>query len=91
MSGAGTGACDHGRHQGWRRGWRSTSATLRLQIVPTLYAMLGLAGGESTLSLYGSGFMEGASTVTIGGTALSDNAVIVWPWTSAAAATTRLP
>ncbi|MEJ0018377.1 MAG: Ig-like domain-containing protein [Acetobacteraceae bacterium] len=49
------------------------SATKTLQIVPTLTGLVnGRPGTESGFNLQGSGFMEGQSTITIGGTALAD-------------------
>jgi len=41
-----------------------------LQIVPTLTGMSGRPGLEDAFELFGSGFMEGATTVTVGGVAL---------------------
>lgn len=43
------------------------SAGIRLQIVPTLTGLSGIPGTDSSFSLQGSGFMEGASTLTVGG------------------------
>ena len=44
-----------------------------LQIVPTIVGLSsGRPGEESSFDLVGSGFMEGASTITIGGIALAD-------------------
>ncbi|MDN5939838.1 MAG: hypothetical protein L0H83_14415, partial [Salinisphaera sp.] len=43
------------------------SSGIRLQIVPTLTGLSGRPGSDNAFSLTGSGFMEGASTVTIGG------------------------
>jgi hypothetical protein len=43
----------------------------RLQIVPTLTGINGQPGSDNAFSLTGSGFMEGASTVTIGGRAFN--------------------
>ncbi len=52
----------------------NSSAAIRLQIVPTLTGTDGGRPGEANpFNLQGSGFMEGASTVTIGGVALVDN------------------
>ncbi|NML45874.1 phosphatase PAP2 family protein [Ramlibacter sp. G-1-2-2] len=53
---------------------------VRLQVVPTLAATDGRPGEENTFALIGSGFMEGASTVTIGGVALSDPAMNLSPF-----------
>jgi hypothetical protein len=50
----------------------NASVGVRLQIVPTLTGIDGQPGGESSFDLSGSGFMEGASSVTIGGVALVD-------------------
>ncbi len=50
----------------------NNSAGVRLQVVPTLTGTSGSPGADSSFTLYGSGFMEGASTVTIGGVALVD-------------------
>ena len=51
------------------------SATLPLQIVPTLTSMDGSPSGEGTFNLFGSGFQAGAMTVTIGGVTLTELAV----------------
>jgi|GEM_PF-187621 len=52
----------------------NASAGIRLQIVPTLTGLSsGRPGEEALFSLNGSGFMEGASTVTIGGMTQIDN------------------
>ena len=48
------------------------SATLPLQIVPTLASMDGSPSGEGTFNLFGSGFQAGAMTVTVGGVTLPD-------------------
>ncbi len=51
-----------------------TSAPQRLQIVPTLTATAnGRPGDTNPFNLIGSGFMEGASTLSIGGVVLNDN------------------
>ncbi|MCG2595888.1 hypothetical protein LZ009_24190, partial [Ramlibacter sp. XY19] len=52
---------------------------VRLQIVPTLAATQGGPGEDSNFYLYGSGFMEGASTITIGGVAFADGATNLYP------------
>ena len=54
----------------------NASAAIRLQIVPTLSGLSGSGrpGQDAVFNLTGSGFMEGASTVTIGGVALVDRA-----------------
>ncbi|HNF63743.1 MAG TPA: pre-peptidase C-terminal domain-containing protein, partial [Rhodocyclaceae bacterium] len=49
------------------------SAGIRLQIVPTLTGLSGTPGGDASFTLQGSGFMEGASTVTVGGIAQTDS------------------
>ena len=46
------------------------SAGVQLQVVPTLTAT-GQPGGDGSFSLTGSGFQEGATTVTVGGVAFS--------------------
>src|SRR5262249_8466586 len=52
----------------------NASAALPLQIVPTLTGVInGRPGNDSTFDLIGSGFMEGQSTITIGGIAVTDN------------------
>ena len=57
------------------------SAGVKLQIVPTLSSTdSGQPGGDAQFYLRGSGFMEGASTVTIGGVALVDNATNLSPF-----------
>src|SRR4029077_3694662 len=48
------------------------SASLPLQIVPTLTSIDGVPGGEATFDLFGSGFQAGATTITIGGVTLPD-------------------
>ena len=50
----------------------NTSAGMALQIVPTLTGMSGRPGSESYFDLLGSGFMEGDSTIAIGGVSLAD-------------------
>ncbi|NBX29737.1 hypothetical protein EBR04_04690, partial [bacterium] len=50
------------------------SAGIPLQIVPTLRSIDGLPGGEDSFTLTGSGFMEGATTVTVGGVSITDQA-----------------
>ena len=56
------------------------SAGLRLQIVPTLTGLDGGRPGEdASFNLRGSGFMEGASTVTVGGVAFVDAATNTSP------------
>ncbi|WP_367154929.1 choice-of-anchor D domain-containing protein [Methylomonas sp. HYX-M1] len=50
----------------------NSSDGIRLQIVPTLTGMDGRPNQENLFYLYGSGFMEGASTLTIGGIAIPD-------------------
>ena len=47
------------------------SAGIRLQIVPTLTAS-GQPGGDAAFTLTGSGFQDGASTITVGGVVLAD-------------------
>ncbi len=47
------------------------SAGVRLQVVPTLTAT-GQPGGDGSFTLTGSGFQEGASTVTVGGVSFAD-------------------
>ena len=49
------------------------SATLPLQIVPTLTSMDGSPSGEGTFNLFGSGFQAGAMTITVGGVTLPDS------------------
>jgi hypothetical protein len=51
------------------------SSGIRLQIVPTLTGINGQPGSDNAFSLTGSGFMEGASTVTIGGRTFNGAAV----------------
>ena len=46
------------------------SATLPLQIVPTLTGMDGSPSGDGAFSLFGSGFQGGATTITVGGVTL---------------------
>ena len=47
------------------------SATIPLQIVPTLSAISGRPGTDTAFDLLGSGFQDGASAVTIGGVTLT--------------------
>ncbi len=47
--------------------------TVPLQIVPVLTGIGGRAGRDDAFSLSGSGFMEGASTITVGGVSLVDS------------------
>ena len=49
------------------------SATLPLQIVPTLSSMDGSPSGDGTFNLFGSGFQAGAMTVTVGGVTLPNS------------------
>ena len=49
------------------------SATVPLQIVPTLSSMDGSPSGDGTFNLFGSGFQAGAMTVTVGGVTLTDS------------------
>ena len=58
----------------------AASAGIRLQVVPTLSALSGRPGEDNLFTLSGSGFMEGASTVTIGGVALVDPNTNVSPF-----------
>ena len=48
------------------------SATLPLQIVPTLTSMDGSAGGDGNFDLFGSGLQAGATSITVGGVTLAD-------------------
>nr|WP_161501232.1 Ig-like domain-containing protein [Rhodopirellula sp. SM50] len=48
------------------------SGSVTLQVVPVLSGIGGRPGVDAFFSLFGSGFMEGASTVTIGGVTLTD-------------------
>ena len=51
----------------------NASTAQRLQIVPTLSALAnGRSGSDASFDLIGSGFMEGASTISIGGKPLAD-------------------
>ena len=45
---------------------------LRLQVVPTVTGLSDRPGTENSFSIYGSGFQEAASTITIGGVAIVD-------------------
>ncbi|WP_235578406.1 Ig-like domain-containing protein [Pseudorhodoferax sp. Leaf267] len=56
------------------------SAAVRLQIVPTLTGVEGRPGENAVFTLNGSGFMEGASTVTVGGVAFVDDAGTLTPF-----------
>ncbi|SEF48157.1 Ig-like domain (group 3) [Nitrosospira multiformis ATCC 25196] len=51
------------------------SSGIRLQIVPTLSGLSGRPGSDNAFNLIGSGFMEGTSTVTIGGRVFTGAAV----------------
>ena len=48
------------------------SGSVDLQIVPVISGINGRPGLSNTFDLFGSGFMEGASTITIGGTVIND-------------------
>jgi len=52
----------------------------RLQIVPTLTSLDGRPGSDNVFNMSGSGFMEGLSTVTVGGVAFADNANSNYPF-----------
>ena len=57
------------------------SPGLRLQIVPTLTGLInGRPGEDDSFNLIGSGFMEGASSVTIGGVTFTDSATNLTPF-----------
>jgi hypothetical protein len=58
----------------------NATAGQRLQIVPTLAAIDGRPGGDNVFTLSGSGFMEGQSSVTVGGVALTDTANANYPF-----------
>ena len=56
------------------------SPGIRLQVVPTLTGIdSGRPGEDDNFYLRGSGFMEGASTITIGGVAFVDSATNLSP------------
>ena len=44
-----------------------------LQVVPTLTGVTGAPGSDGGFTLYGSGFMKGASTVSVGGYTVTDS------------------
>jgi len=48
------------------------STGIRLQIVPTLASLSGAPGTDGAFTLNGSGFMEGATTLTVGGVSIAD-------------------
>ena len=48
------------------------SGSVPLQIVPVITGISGRPGRDGTFDLTGSGFMEGASTITIGGVVIED-------------------
>ena len=48
------------------------SSGLSLQIVPVIRSVNGLPGGQGFVDVFGSGFMEGASTISIGGVTFDD-------------------
>jgi len=52
----------------------NSSAPVTLQVVPTVASTGGGPGSESAFAIYGSGFAEGGSTVTIGGRSYKDTA-----------------
>ena len=57
------------------------SAGIGLQVVPTLTGIdSGRPGEDGQFYLRGSGFMEGALTITIGGVALVDSATNLTPF-----------
>ena len=51
----------------------NASAGVALQIVPTLTGITGRPGSDTAFDLLGSGFMDGASTISIGGVKLVDS------------------
>ena len=50
----------------------SGSGTVPLQIVPIITSMSGRPGVDANFTLFGSGFMERASTITVGGIVIDD-------------------
>ncbi|MHA4866064.1 Ig-like domain-containing protein [Duganella sp. PWIR1] len=53
---------------------------IRLQIVPTLESISGRPGQDDLFTLTGSGYAEGATTVTVGGIAVADPAANTYPF-----------
>ncbi|CAN7346405.1 Ig-like domain-containing protein [Pseudoduganella sp. LjRoot289] len=53
---------------------------IRLQVVPTLAAVVGRPGQDDLFTLQGSGYMEGATTVTVGGIAVTDPGSNTYPF-----------
>ncbi|TAK56774.1 hypothetical protein EPO17_03720, partial [Patescibacteria group bacterium] len=56
------------------------SAGIRLQIVPTLASLSAAPGTDSAFTLSGSGFMEGATSLTVGGMVFTDPDSITSPF-----------
>src|SRR5205085_7627408 len=52
--------------------YRNGTGAVALQVVPTLTGLGGRPGVDGTFDLLGSGFMAGATAVTVGGVAGSD-------------------
>ena len=48
------------------------SGSVDLQVVPLIFFISGRPANDGTFDLVGSGFMEGASTITVGGTVFED-------------------
>ncbi len=51
----------------------AAGGSVPLQIVPLITGLAGRPGADATFNLSGSGFMEGASTITMGGTSIVDS------------------
>lgn len=59
----------------------NASAGVRLQVVPVLTSLSsGRPGEDDVFTLNGSGFMEGASTITVGGVAMPDPDTFSYPF-----------
>ena len=54
-------------NSGGLQSYHNGSGSVTLQVVPTLTGISGLPGTDGAFTLYGSGFMDAATTLTVGG------------------------
>ena len=54
-------------NNGGLQSYHNGSGSVSLQVVPTLSGISGLPGTDGSFTLYGSGFMDGATTLSVGG------------------------
>ena len=54
-------------NSGGLQSYHNGSGSVALQVVPTLTGISGLPGTDGGFTLYGSGFMDAATTLTVGG------------------------